>query len=220
MAPSYRHLRAADFQAMPWKNGGGSTTELWIEPAGAKVAEPFLWRLSVARMTGSGPFSPFPGVDRTLIQLSGPALRLEHGAGRGSQALTPLVPYGFPGEWATDGILAGGAKGGPAEAMDFNVMVRRGRVVAHTEVLWLAAGRTVSRRADGWAAVYGVEGTLRVGSTETREVTEMTAGELVVGSGGDVAICGEGVAIVVRGRIVQNSRDSKARGARPDRPGC
>ncbi|WP_431460998.1 HutD family protein, partial [Klebsiella pneumoniae] len=30
-----RILRAADYRSMPWKNGGGVTTEIAVSPAGA-----------------------------------------------------------------------------------------------------------------------------------------------------------------------------------------
>ena len=36
-----------DYHTMPWKNGGGSTTELAIFPAGANL-DNFVWRLSTA----------------------------------------------------------------------------------------------------------------------------------------------------------------------------
>ncbi|MBM7325185.1 HutD family protein, partial [Agrobacterium sp. S2] len=49
---------------MPWKNGGGVTTEIIVHPAKASMAD-FDWRISMANVAQDGPFSIFPGVDRT-----------------------------------------------------------------------------------------------------------------------------------------------------------
>jgi environmental stress-induced protein Ves len=66
---------------MPWKNGGDETTEVAAGPPGASL-ETFDWRISMAHIAQSGPFSLFPGVDRTLAVLSGVGIRLSV-AGRG-----------------------------------------------------------------------------------------------------------------------------------------
>ena len=59
----------AGLEPAPWKNGGGSTTEIAIAPLGATV-DKFDWRISLATIANSGPFSVFPGVDRTLAPSS------------------------------------------------------------------------------------------------------------------------------------------------------
>ncbi|MBC7370249.1 MAG: HutD family protein, partial [Bdellovibrionaceae bacterium] len=62
---------------MPWKNGGGSTSQIQIFPQDADPAgESFLWRLSSAAVTGPGPFSLFKGYDRWLVILRGDGLVL------------------------------------------------------------------------------------------------------------------------------------------------
>ena len=63
-------LRAENYRRMPWKNGGGETTEIAVFPAGAGLDD-FDWRVSMARVESSGPFSVFPGIDRTLAILEG-----------------------------------------------------------------------------------------------------------------------------------------------------
>jgi environmental stress-induced protein Ves len=76
-------LRPSDYRVMPWKDGGGSTTEIAIEPAGASLGDPFLWRVSSAQVEASGPFSRFPGRARLLTLLDGPGLILDiEGLGR------------------------------------------------------------------------------------------------------------------------------------------
>ncbi len=65
-----RILRAADHKRMPWKNGGGETVEIAVAPQDAALGD-FDWRISMATVAADGPFSIFPGIDRTLSILSG-----------------------------------------------------------------------------------------------------------------------------------------------------
>ncbi len=64
------HLAAAARRAVPWKNGGGVTEEIAVYPSDAGFDD-FAWRISMARVGQGGPFSRFPGVDRTLAVLEG-----------------------------------------------------------------------------------------------------------------------------------------------------
>lgn len=50
-----RTVRHDDVPDQPWRNGGGTTRELHRDER---------WRLSVATITATGPFSTFPGVTR------------------------------------------------------------------------------------------------------------------------------------------------------------
>ncbi len=78
-----QHLTLADARVMPWKDGGGTTTEFAIHPPGATVQTGFHWRLSSARVEGSGPFSTFPGMARALALVEGAGLILDvEGGGR------------------------------------------------------------------------------------------------------------------------------------------
>lgn len=113
-------VRAESHHEMPWRNGGGVTTEIAIYPPGASLDD-FEWRVSLATMAGSGPFSAFPGVDRLLAVIDGRGVRLQIGGGppvtiaRGSEAL--LFGGDLPVEARTvDGIVT-----------ILNIMVRRGR---------------------------------------------------------------------------------------------
>lgn len=121
------HLSPKDFKIMPWKNGGGSTTELSIFPADASVQKGFDWRISLADLESSGPFSTFADMDRVIVQVSGEAMFLQH-SGRSEKALVRYEPYSFAGEWPTECVLTG-------KAQDFNVMVRRGLCTAQVESL-------------------------------------------------------------------------------------
>lgn len=116
--PVTRIMRAADCPEVPWKNGGGTTREIAVFPPGAGM-EDFLWRLSMAKVEVTAPFSSFPGIDRTLavisgtLQLAGPAVDVVLDAGS--------PPFPFNGGSA----VAGGPLDGPV--LDFNAMARRQR---------------------------------------------------------------------------------------------
>ena len=84
---------------MPWKNGLGTTTEIAVHPPGAGL-DAFAWRVSIADLGASGPFSIFAGYDRTLVQIEGAPMTLSH-AGRGEKRLSLLSPYRFAGELDT-----------------------------------------------------------------------------------------------------------------------
>jgi environmental stress-induced protein Ves len=119
-----RILRAADYRVMPWKNGGGTTTEIVVSPDGAGLDD-FDWRISMARVETSGPFSSFTGIDRTLSVLEGEGIVLDI-AGRSPARLTGAsAPLSFPGDVPTGATLIGGP------ITDLNVMTRRGRI-SHT----------------------------------------------------------------------------------------
>ena len=113
-------LPAASHRSMPWKNGGGSTTEIAVAPDGAGLDD-FDWRVSMAVVAAEGPFSAFPGVDRTLAVLDGNGLVL-HGLPGGPVRLErAAAPFGFPADTAVSATLPDGP------ITDLNVMTRRGR---------------------------------------------------------------------------------------------
>ncbi|MGO9512266.1 MAG: HutD family protein [Steroidobacteraceae bacterium] len=61
-------IRQSAFTASPWRNGGGITHEAIRVPAGGDA---FRWRISVARIERSGPFSDFASYNRTMVLLQG-----------------------------------------------------------------------------------------------------------------------------------------------------
>ncbi|WP_186420383.1 HutD family protein [Bosea sp. CS1GBMeth4] len=114
-----RLIRAADCLVMPWKNGGGTTTEIAVAPEGASLSD-FDWRISMAHVGQDGPFSAFPGIDRTLSVLTGVGITLAFGDGERVQLDRTSAPYSFAADRAVEGLLADG----PID--DLNVMSRRG----------------------------------------------------------------------------------------------
>lgn len=115
-----RIIRAADCKVMPWKNGGGTTTEIAVAPEGASLGD-FEWRISMAHVGQDGPFSSFPGIDRTLSVLTGNGIRLVFGDGETVSLDRATTPFFFAADRAVDGVLVDGA------IDDLNVMSRRGR---------------------------------------------------------------------------------------------
>ncbi|MGB9109289.1 MAG: HutD family protein [Telluria sp.] len=103
----------------PWKNGGGSTTQIAVFPPDAGFEE-FDWRVSLATILEDGAFSEFPGVERTLALVDGPGMTLEVD---GEQILLSKADpvAAFDGESRVVAKLNRGA------STDFNVMTRSER---------------------------------------------------------------------------------------------
>ena len=118
----------ADLSPTPWKNGGGSTREIVCRPPGAGM-DGFEWRVSIATIAQSGPFSVFAGVDRVIVLLDGDGVHLQSAGGMHHRLDEALQPFAFPGEEALDCTLLGGP------SQDFNVMTRRITLRAEVTVL-------------------------------------------------------------------------------------
>ena len=113
----------------PWKNGGGSTRELACWPPGAGM-DSFTWRVSVATIAASGPFSAFANVDRQIMLLDGDGVHLHSADGVLDHALVERwKPFAFSGDVAVDCTLQGGT------STDFNLMLRRGAWQGGVEVV-------------------------------------------------------------------------------------
>ena len=173
----WRKLGPADYKVMPWKNGAGSTTELLIDPPGATL-EAFHWRVSMAAVAASGPFSSFPGIDRTLLLLEGGGLELDSGPHGRALLPGPLVPAGFSGDWKTHGRLLDGP------CRDFNVMSDRTRVRQSVCVLRPGADALALPPAMT-LLVYCAQGSARVETRDGRE--DLEVGELLRGDAVDRA---------------------------------
>ena len=142
-----RLLTPADYISMPWKNGGGTTTELATHPSGTALDD-FAWRASVAAVDRDGPFSRFPGIDRTIVLLEGAGMRLT-GGGRDATLRTAFEPHSFAGDDAVDCTLVAGP------IRDFNVMFRRDR--AHGTVA-VVRGRGAEIAPSGFLLAFAAKG--------------------------------------------------------------
>lgn len=134
----HRVLSPADYRRMPWKNGAGRTTEIASHPAGAEL-DAFDWRASVADVARDGMFSPFAGVDRTIVMIAGAGMRLD-GDGHAALLRAPYEPYTFSGDDALHCALLDGP------VRDFNLMLRRGRATGELAIVRGAGARIAPAR--------------------------------------------------------------------------
>ena len=129
-----RVVRSVEAAVVPWRNGGGVTRE-YLREGG----DEFDWRLSMAEIAASGPFSTFPGVDRILVYLAGTGVRLYIAAEPERVLRTPLEWVSFAGD---DDVFAS-PEGGPS--IDLNLMWRRDRYRASVAIVNVADGDVLKR---------------------------------------------------------------------------
>lgn len=128
-ATTVRHLTAADYRTTPWRNGNGQTTEIAVSPEGASVEDDFDWRISVADVTADGPFSSFPGYQRSLSLLRGGGLHLDCGTEGDIELREPFKPVSFSGDWKITGSLLGAA------VRDLNLIYKRDEIAGRVGFL-------------------------------------------------------------------------------------
>jgi uncharacterized protein len=160
-----RIIRAADCKTTTWKNGGGSTTEIAVEPAGASMND-FDWRISMAQVASDGPFSDFPGVDRTLTVIAGSGMVLTIGDHAPVTLSKGSPPLSFAGDVPTSARLTAGP------ITDLNVMTRRGRF-----------GHSVRRMSEAMDVAFGdddVAVVLSLGGESTVDGVSLGDGDAVV----------------------------------------
>ena len=123
---SWHTVHLADVPPSPWKNGGGTTRELLAWPS----AQDWAWRMSVAEVESSGPFSAFEGVQRWFAVLSGSGVQLNMGQPPHQHSHTVTAsgaPLCFDGGSPAHCSLLGGA------TQDFNLMLRKGSALGRME---------------------------------------------------------------------------------------
>jgi uncharacterized protein len=178
-----RILTPGDYRAMPWKNGGGTTTEIHIHPEGAGWGE-FDWRVGIADIGQSGPFSSFPGIDRSILLLDcpeGSGMRLTID---GRDLDLPMRAFvDFAGESTTYGTL----KGKPVR--DFNVMSRRGRVRHSCGFETLGPGELLNLDSSNANFAYIVSGAVRLQAGAGQSIE---AGMSILSFGAPVVLCASG----------------------------
>ncbi|SMH31582.1 HutD/Ves family protein [Azospirillum agricola] len=149
--PSVTLLTPADGHRVPWRNGLGLTTEIAVEPL--EGGDRFLWRVSVADVAASGPFSAFPGYDRLIAVVEGEGMRLTVDGGTPVERRRMEPAFAFPGEAAVGCALLGGP------IRDFNLMLDRAAAGGSVTML---AGGTAHQASGDAVLVHGLAGTLTV----------------------------------------------------------
>ena len=109
-------IRQSAFTPAPWKNGGGVTHEAIRVPASG---DPFRWRVSVAHIDRSGPFSDFAAYHRIMVLLKGNGAALQFA--NGDERL--LLNVGDLAEF--DGALSAQCELKSGPCVDLNLMVAK-----------------------------------------------------------------------------------------------
>jgi environmental stress-induced protein Ves len=115
-----RVIRTAALAPQRWANGRGWTREIHREPVEPVAGSPeaTAWRLSIADIEDTGPFSPFRGMERHLMSAAPVPLRLSIDGVTHDLGYTQVVSF------AGDSTVATIAVGGRAQAL--NLMARSG----------------------------------------------------------------------------------------------
>ena len=181
-----RILRAGNYRRMRWKNGGGETTEVAVFPEDAGLDD-FGWRVSMARVESAGPFSLFPGVDRTLSVLEGEGMVLDI-EGRSVTLTEGSEPYRF----AADVAAHAGLVAGPVT--DLNVMTRRGRH-AHRVARYEVDG--LLELAVGAGMLFSSASRLRIGGQDFEEELGAYDAAMLAGPRRALSVEGQGRLFVI-----------------------
>jgi uncharacterized protein len=181
-------LKQADYRAMPWRNGLGTTTEIAIETG---LADRFRWRLSIADVAQSGPFSAFDGYDRVIAVVAGAGMRLAVG-GRPTVLIDrDSAPHAFPGDASTDCTLIKGP------IKDFNLITDRASARGSVAVI-RPRGKPLPVALDGGIALlHVVEGACAIDAGAAGG-WQVPAGDTlrIDGFTGPVTIAGDGQALL------------------------
>jgi len=116
-------ISALSAQPVPWKNGGGVTRELAVHQENGQM----IWRLSLADIEQSGPFSAFPGLARIHCIVEGAGHILSNSGTR--LEARPLHPLRFDGGLELECRLRDG------RCKAFNVIYDPARVTAEAGIL-------------------------------------------------------------------------------------
>jgi environmental stress-induced protein Ves len=152
-----RIIRPDAHQVMPWKNGSGTTTEIAIDPPDADVGGRFRWRLSIADVERSGPFSAFPGYQRTIMVIAGQGMDLLVGDEPARRLDRLFEPFVFSGDTPAACRLLDGP------IRDFNLMVERSSLRSRLAVSRLdATPRSLDLKSADWI-IHCFEGLIDLG---------------------------------------------------------
>jgi environmental stress-induced protein Ves len=167
-------VRKSSFESAPWKNGRGITHEALRVP---DAGEPFRWRVSVAHIDSSGPFSNFSGYVRRMVLLRGTGVTLKFNAGESRELRSVGELVEFDGADQTYCELLDGP------CVDLNLMVASA-IAVQARVTRLDAGIAVAASPNQSTIIFGIDDPLLLesdaGETHTLEPWDLA---VVRGSG-------------------------------------
>jgi hypothetical protein len=171
--PKLQIIRKASFKATPWKNGGGITHEALRVPASG---DPFRWRVSVAHIDASGPFSEFAEYNRKMVLLQGTGveLRFADGVNKSLRNVGELVEF--------DGAISAQCELIKGPCVDLNLMVNKSHAVA----------ARVERFIESVAVKASRTETLLIFPIDRRVTLEITLGKTVTLEPWDLAVLSQG----------------------------
>ncbi|PJI43881.1 MAG: hypothetical protein CTR53_02425 [Ferrovibrio sp.] len=138
-----RLISLASLDAEPWKNGGGTTYQIAVDPPEANTSN-FRWRVSRAVIEKDGPFSSFPNVSRWIVLVSGPGFTMEFADGTSFDVVKPFEVYWFDGGLSVNCRLKGDRPVTVLNVMAHNEMVMRVNIAQSRSMLPSAGHAIVS----------------------------------------------------------------------------
>jgi uncharacterized protein len=171
--PKLQIIRKASFKATPWKNGGGITHEALRVP---ESGDPFRWRVSVAHIDASGPFSEFVEYNRKMVLLQGAGveLRFADGVNKSLRKVGELVEF--------DGAISAQCELLKGPCVDLNLMVIKSDAVA----------ARVERFIESVAVKASRTESLVIFPIDRRVTLEITLGKTVTLEPWDLAVLSQG----------------------------
>jgi environmental stress-induced protein Ves len=159
--PELKIIRRASFTANPWKNGGGITHEAIRVPA---TGDPFHWRVSVAHIDTSGPFSEFAAHDRKMVLLKGAGIELRFGDGmkKTLRRVGELIEF--------DGAVAAHCELLDGPCVDLNLMILKSDRAA-VRVEHVVESLEVSAAPDETTLLFPISGAITLAVVEGQSVT-------------------------------------------------
>ena len=185
-----RVVRYAELAEIPWSNGLGVTREIIRDSESAGSAT-FDWRISIARLDGDAPFSPLPGIDRSLMALGPDGISLVVGDGD-PQYLALHEVLRFRGE---DEVRPVGVT---RPNYDLNLMTRRDMASGNLSLLTVTDEATVSAAAGETAVAVLLDGAVRV--EIDRQQHSLQHLDAVVATADDMRLSGTAVIALIRVR--------------------
>lgn len=151
-----RLIRPADWTDMPWRNGGGTTSEIAAERQDGAI----VWRISTATVERDGAYSAFPGCLRISTVIEGNGTALHDEASGLTVSIPPLTPTRFDGAVPWQGRLTAGP------IRHLNLIYDPRRVQAAVDVHRI---EDEARLAPGTGALFCVAGCCTIGDARLEQ---------------------------------------------------